>query len=108
MRLLASCRHAAASGGQPILTYSTYFQAETRAEFSERSVQKLQKEVDRLEGRRLHERVLLREGVNAKGEEMERGGGGEGHNGRVSVLELVGRRGSLLAARVPSKAFPRG
>ena len=33
------------------LSYSRFVQAEARAEFAERSVQKLQKEVDRLEGK---------------------------------------------------------
>ena len=34
-------------------------QAEARAEFAERSVQKLQKEVDRLEGKMLRTAVIL-------------------------------------------------
>lgn len=44
------------------LTFNRYTQAEARAEFAERSVQKLQKEVDRLEGMSIKDffRLILR------------------------------------------------
>jgi hypothetical protein len=37
--------------GKKLISSDSWVQAEARAEFAERSVQKLQKEVDRLEGK---------------------------------------------------------